>query len=154
MLGAGSQDGLDVVLTCAVRFSTESPLPSIFHPPMQTCRQAALNILLSHPPLNELATALLSPNDGPHTPRSRALPTKLFSSTPNRKSSDSWNSSIHEDDFATEWKPEHLLRLQRVRDFALTPGLSRLARLTGLFISRSNRLWTRCRPIYSHHSTG
>lgn len=83
---------------------------------MQTRRQAALNVVLPSPPLSGLATALLSPNDCPHTPRSRALPTKVFSPNSNRKSSDSWNSSIHEDDFATEWKPEHIVMLQRTLD--------------------------------------
>jgi len=94
-----------------------SPLPSILLPPMQTRRQAALNVVLPHPPLSGTGTALLSTNDSPRTPRSRVLPTKVFSPNTNRKSSDSWNSSIHEDDFATEWKPEDIRMLQRVRDF-------------------------------------
>ena len=122
---------------------------------MQTRRQAALNVVLPHPPLSVPTTALLSPNDSPRTPRSRALPTKVFSPNSNRKSSDSWNSSVHEDDFATEWKPEHIRMLQRVRDFP--PGSyppDPFSHLPSLFISRCNRLWTRCRPIYSHHSTG
>ncbi|KAF9648717.1 hypothetical protein BDM02DRAFT_3096049 [Thelephora ganbajun] len=83
---------------------------------MQTRRQAALNVVLPHPPLNGSATTLLSPNDSPRTPRSRVLPTKLFSPNSNRKSSDSWNSSIHEDDFATEWKSEEIRMLQRTLD--------------------------------------
>jgi hypothetical protein len=56
-----------------------SPLPPTSSPPTQTRRQAALNVVLSHPPLNEPASPLLSPNDGPHTSRSRVLPTKALS---------------------------------------------------------------------------
>ena len=112
MFGAGSQDGLDIVLTCPICFSAESLIyPLSSSPPMQTWREAALNILLSHPPLNEPATTVLSPNDSPHTPCSCMLPAKLFSPTPNRESSDSWNSSIHKNNFTTEQKPEYLLIL-------------------------------------------
>lgn len=149
LLGAGS--GFRLCSHLPVRFSTESLLCLHPPPPMQTRRQAALNVVLPNPPLTVSATALLSPDDSPRTPRSRALPTKVFSPNSNRKSSDSWNSSIHEDDFATEWKPEHIRMLQRVRDFPPVPypmGVS------SLLISRRNRLWTRCRPIYSHHSMG
>ena len=88
---------------------------------MQTRRQAALNVVLPRPPLTGTSTPLLSPNDSPRTPRSRVLPTQIFSTNSNRKSSDSWNSSIHEDDFATEWKPEDIRMLQRVRDFPPVP---------------------------------
>jgi hypothetical protein len=110
----------DFVLTCL--FVSQPSLSFTLYPPppMQTRRQAALNVVLPNPPLTRPATALLSPNDSPHTPRSRALPTKVFSPNSNRKSSDSWNSSIHEDDFSTEWKPEHIRMLQRVRDFLPT----------------------------------
>ena len=86
MLGAGSQDSLDVVLTCSVCFSTKSPLyPLSSSPPTKTCRQAALNILLSHLTLDEPVTTLLSPNNSPHIPHSCTLPTKLFSPTPKQK---------------------------------------------------------------------
>ncbi|KAF9782712.1 hypothetical protein BJ322DRAFT_1022293 [Thelephora terrestris] len=43
------------------------------------------------------------------------LPTKLFSPITDRKSLDSWDSSTHEDNFATERKPEHIPKSRRGR---------------------------------------
>ncbi|KAF9784489.1 hypothetical protein BJ322DRAFT_1195087 [Thelephora terrestris] len=45
-----------------------------------------------------------------------ALPTKLFSPITDRKSLDSWDSSTHEDNFATERKPEHIPKSRRSSD--------------------------------------
>jgi hypothetical protein len=100
-----------------------------FRPPfflllvMHTRRQAGmppLAIVLPHPPLPRRRSSLLSAGScgSPHTPRSCGSPaaSSFFFTSSNRKSSDSWNSSIMEgpDDAENEWKPDHVSLLQRV----------------------------------------
>lgn len=90
---------------------------------MQLRRQSAippLAIILPHPslPRPRSSISLLSAAS-PHTPRSCGSPCSsslFFASGGNRKSTDSWNSSIleGEDDQDREWKPEHTLLLSRV----------------------------------------
>lgn len=89
---------------------------------MQTRRPSAvpaLAIILPHPPLprRRSSRSLLSAAS-PHTPRSCGSPTMFFAPSGNRKSTDSWNSSIQdgEDDQDWEWKIEQTLLLSRVRD--------------------------------------
>lgn len=71
-----------------------------------------------NPPLTRRASALLSRAPSPRTPSTRSPVQQPLhiSSTDNRKSSDSWNSSNYDpaDDPDLEWKPEHVLLLTRV----------------------------------------
>jgi len=77
-----------------------------------------LAIVLPHPGLPRRRSSMLSAGScaSPHTPRSCVSPTLLFAAN-NRKSSDSWGSSIQDigDDLESEWLPEHLVLLERVR---------------------------------------
>ncbi|KAF9000684.1 hypothetical protein BDQ17DRAFT_1391226 [Cyathus striatus] len=78
-----------------------------------------LSIVLPHPPLPHRRSSLLSLNSAsaPHTPRSCRSPcSSIFFATPNRKSTDSWNSSNGPDDLDLEWKPEQVLLLSRTLD--------------------------------------
>jgi transcription factor SPN1 len=76
-----------------------------------------LAIVLPHPPLPLRPSSIVSTSSSsPRTPRTCASPTcppSLFT-TPNRKSSDSWNSST-QDETDLEWKSEQVLLLSRVR---------------------------------------
>jgi hypothetical protein len=76
-----------------------------------------LPIIMPNPPLTRRRSAL-SCAPSPRTPsmRSPVQQPLHISSTDNRKSSDSWNSSNYDpaDDSDLEWKPEHVLLLTRV----------------------------------------
>ena len=88
---------------------------------MQTRRASGvtpLAIVLPHPQLPRRRSNLLSGSASPRTPRSCGSPScsPIFLTTStNRNSCDSWNSSIHEDEKEWEWKAEQLLLLSRVR---------------------------------------
>lgn len=103
----------------------QGPLLSFLLPPMQTCRPVALNVPPTHLPLNLLANTMLSPNDSPQTSHSHVLPTKVFPNL-NRESLDSWNSSIHNGNFAIEWKPEHIQRVHNFTQILMFSNLSPL----------------------------
>ena len=81
-------------------------------------RPSLLAIVMPNPPLTRRASALLSRAPSPRTPsmRSPVQQPLHISTTDNRKSSDSWNSSNYDpaDDPDLEWKPEHVLLLTRV----------------------------------------
>ena len=55
----------------------------------------------------------------PATILHRCKTNKVSSPNTNGKHFNSWNSSIHEDDFTTEWKPEYNRMLRRVWNFPL-----------------------------------
>lgn len=91
---------------------------------MQTRRASqatatTLAIILPHPPLprpqsSQSATSLLSA-PSPHTPRSCGSPNLFLTQAPNRRSTDSWNSSNQDaDEQESDWKPDHTLLLSRV----------------------------------------
>lgn len=93
---------------------------------MQTRRSAIppLNLILPHPSLALPRRSMLAPAaPSPRTPRSCRSPcsaSQLFfapNPNPNRKSTDSWNSSNQDadDDPGCEWKAEQTLLLSRVR---------------------------------------
>lgn len=78
-----------------------------------------LAIVLPHPPLPRRRSSLLSSSSAPsepRTPRTGRSPvcSAIFFSNPNRKSTDSWNSSNPPDEIEIEWKQEHTLLLARV----------------------------------------
>jgi hypothetical protein len=81
-------------------------------------RPSLLAIVMPNPPLTRRASALLSRAPSPRTPSTRSPVQQPLhiSSTDNRKSSDSWNSSNYDpaDDPDLEWKSEHVLLLTRV----------------------------------------
>jgi hypothetical protein len=81
-------------------------------------RPSLIAIVMPNPPLTRRASALLSRAPSPRTPSTRSPVQQPLhiSSTDNRKSSDSWNSSNFDpaDDHDLEWKPEHVLLLTRV----------------------------------------
>jgi hypothetical protein len=80
-----------------------------------------LAIVLPHPPLPRRPSSIVSSSSSsPHTPRTCVSPTcpPLLFTTPNRKSTDSWNSS-NQDETDSEWKSEQVLLLSRVRLFHL-----------------------------------
>ncbi|KAL1696928.1 hypothetical protein GGG16DRAFT_120556 [Schizophyllum commune] len=89
---------------------------------MQTRRASGvtpLAIVLPHPQLPRRRSNLLSGSASPRTPRSCGSPScsPIFLTTStNRNSCDSWNSSIHEDEKEWEWKAEQLLLLSRTLD--------------------------------------
>ena len=78
-----------------------------------------LAIVLPHPTLPHRRSSLLSINsaNSPHTPRSCPSPCLPIYYPPNRKSTDSWNSSNGPDDMDFDWKPEQVLLLSRVSSF-------------------------------------
>src|SRR6266851_5016474 len=86
-----------------------------------------LPIIMPNPPLTRRRSALLSRAPSPRTPsmRSPVQEPLHISSTDNRKSSDSWNSSNYDpaDDPDLEWKHEHVLLLTRVSPPILFPLL-------------------------------
>ncbi|KAH9178163.1 hypothetical protein EDB89DRAFT_1843763 [Lactarius sanguifluus] len=79
-----------------------------------------LAIIMPNPPLTRRRSALLSRAASPRTPsmRSPVQHPLHISSTDNRKSSDSWNSSNYDpaDDPDPEWRCEHVLLLTRTLD--------------------------------------
>ncbi|KAH9945136.1 uncharacterized protein BXZ73DRAFT_73332 [Epithele typhae] len=79
----------------------------------------AISLVMPHPALPRRRSSMLSTGSGPHTPPPRDAPLpSLFSPASNRKSSDSWNSSIYDgaDDLEWEWKPEQTRLLSRTLD--------------------------------------
>lgn len=105
-----------------VCFLLPSPVQSIYCLSllsMQTRRAPAspLAVFLSHPPVSRRTSSLLSVSTqgSPRTPRSCGSPSNsiFVPPPPNRKSTDSWNSS-NADDLEWEWKPEQILLLSRV----------------------------------------
>ncbi|TRM64352.1 hypothetical protein BD626DRAFT_568116 [Schizophyllum amplum] len=86
---------------------------------MQTRRATGvtpLAIVLPHPQLPRRRSNLISGSASPRTPRGSPTCSNIFLTSANRKSCDSWNSSIHEDEKEWEWKPEQLLLLIRTLD--------------------------------------
>ncbi|KAI0303739.1 hypothetical protein B0F90DRAFT_1809449 [Multifurca ochricompacta] len=79
-----------------------------------------LAIIMPNPPLTRCRSTLLSRAPSPRTPSMRSPAHQLvhLSSTDNRKSSDSWNSSNYDpaDGPDPEWIPEHVLLLSRTLD--------------------------------------
>ena len=77
-----------------------------------------LAIALPHPPLPRRPSSNLSASESaPHTPITRTPPlasVAFLVPAANRKSTDSWNSSNH-DEPESDWKPEQTLLLARVR---------------------------------------
>ncbi|EGN98902.1 hypothetical protein SERLA73DRAFT_73486 [Serpula lacrymans var. lacrymans S7.3] len=92
-----------------------SPRPSFaMHTRRSTSALSPLAIILPHPQLyNPTSSA-------PHTPRSVHSPTcsNLFLNPQNRKSTDSWNSSIYDNDGDpdAEWQQDQLTLLSRTLD--------------------------------------
>ncbi|KAF5359760.1 hypothetical protein D9756_003249 [Leucocoprinus leucothites] len=88
---------------------------------MQTRRAptSPLALLLPHPPIPRRTPSLLSVSTAgsPRTPRSCGSPANsiFVPPAPNRKSTDSWNSS-NADDLEWEWKPDQVLLLSRTLD--------------------------------------
>lgn len=95
---------------------------------MQTRRAPGtpMAVFLSHAPVARRTSSLLSVSTqgSPRTPRSCGSPSNsvFVPPPPNRKSTDSWNSS-NADDLECEWSQDQLLLLSRVCFLFLSPAL-------------------------------
>jgi hypothetical protein len=129
-----AESGLSLKLTCSgaklslkrlISFSHRSfgSLHRLISNLSLSFRPSPLAIVMPNPPLTRRASALLSRAPSPRTPSTRSPVQQPLhiSSTDNRKSSDSWNSSNYDpaDDPDLEWKHEHVLLLTRVCSLVL-----------------------------------
>lgn len=95
---------------------------------MQTRRVPGtpMAVFLSHAPVARRTSSLLSVSTqgSPRTPRSCGSPSNsvFVPPPPNRKSTDSWNSS-NADDVEWEWRQDQLVLLSRVTFLLLSPPL-------------------------------